>query len=41
MCEAKHRHWIGTEIDFAHVIVDRLQDGSIHSHKNSDLVEDD
>lgn len=40
VCEAKHRHWLGIEIDFADVIVERLQDASIHHHKNGDHVED-
>lgn len=40
VCERKHRHWIGSEIDFADVIAERLRDGSIHHHKNDDHVED-
>ena len=39
VCEAKHRHWIGTEIDFAPEIVDRLESDEIHAHKNDDYVE--
>lgn len=39
VCEKKHRHWIGIELDFCPEIVDRLEDGEIHSHKNSDFVE--
>ena len=40
VCEAKDRHWLGMEIDFADVIVERLEDSSIHHHKNDDHVED-
>jgi site-specific DNA-methyltransferase (adenine-specific) len=39
VCEAKHRHWLGTEIDFAREIIDRLETGDIHPHKNEDFVE--
>jgi site-specific DNA-methyltransferase (adenine-specific) len=40
VCEAKHRHWIGTEIDYAKEIIERLETDDIQSHKNSDFVED-
>jgi site-specific DNA-methyltransferase (adenine-specific) len=40
VCENKHRHWIGSEIDYADDIVDRLESGEIRSHKNGDFVED-
>ena len=39
VCEAKHRHWIGIEIDFAAEIVERLQYDTIRSHRNSDYVD--
>ncbi len=39
VCERKHRHWLGIEIDFAEEIVDRIESGLIHSHKNDDYVE--
>lgn len=39
VCEAKGRHWIGMEIDFAQQIVDRLESNDIQSHANSDYVE--
>ena len=39
VCEAKRRRWIGSEIDFAPEIVDRLEHDSIHAHKNDDFVE--
>jgi site-specific DNA-methyltransferase (adenine-specific) len=40
VCERKGREWIGTEIDFAQEIVDRLESGQIRSHNNSDFVDD-
>lgn len=40
VCEAKHRHWIGTEIDFAPEIIDRLENDDIRAHANSDVVDD-
>lgn len=39
VCESKHRHWIGTEIDFAHDIVARLESNEIRAHKNGDYVD--
>ncbi len=39
VCEKKHRHWLGTEIDFADEIIDRIESGQIQSHKNDDFVE--
>jgi DNA modification methylase len=39
VCEKKGREWIGTEIDFAQEIVDRLEGNDIRSHKNDDFVE--
>jgi site-specific DNA-methyltransferase (adenine-specific) len=39
VCEAKHRRWIGMEIDFAPEIVERLEDHEIRHHHNSDFVE--
>jgi site-specific DNA-methyltransferase (adenine-specific) len=39
VCEKKGREWIGTEIDFAEEIIDRLEGSEIHSHKNEDFVE--
>jgi site-specific DNA-methyltransferase (adenine-specific) len=40
VCEKKGREWIGIEIDFTKEIIDRLESGDIHSHKNHDYVED-
>jgi site-specific DNA-methyltransferase (adenine-specific) len=39
VCEKKGRLWMGTEIDFAPEIIDRLEGGGIRSHKNDDFVE--
>lgn len=39
VCEYTHRHWLGTEIDFAREIADRLETGDLHPHKNTDFVE--
>jgi site-specific DNA-methyltransferase (adenine-specific) len=39
VCEKKARKWIGIEIDFAREIIDRLEGGQIHSHKNGDFVQ--
>jgi len=40
VCERKHRHWLGIELDFCPQIVDRIEGNEIHSHKNDDFVED-
>lgn len=39
VCEAKHRRWIGVELDFADVIAERLQSDDLHHHENDDFVE--
>ena len=39
VCEKKNRCWIGAEIDFAPEIVERLEGGGIHDHRNHDYVE--
>lgn len=39
VCEKKGREWIGMEIDFGQEIIDRIEGGEIHSHKNDDYVE--
>jgi site-specific DNA-methyltransferase (adenine-specific) len=39
VCENKHRHWIGSEIDFADDIVGRLEGNEIRAHRNGDYVE--
>ncbi len=40
VCEKKGRQWIGSEIDFADEIIDRLESGQIQSHKNDDFIQD-
>lgn len=40
VCEKKNRFWIGSEIDFAQQVKERLLDGEIAHHKNTDYVED-
>jgi len=39
VCEDKGRRWIGIEIDFGQEIIERLESGEIHSHKNDDFIE--
>jgi site-specific DNA-methyltransferase (adenine-specific) len=39
VCEKKAREWIGSEIDFAQEIIDRLEGNDIHCHKNDDFIE--
>ncbi len=39
VCENRGRHWLGVELDFADVIVERLEYDDIKSHRNSDFVE--
>lgn len=41
VCERKHRHWIGVEIDFAEEIKERLLYDNIKAHHNDDYVEED
>lgn len=38
VCEARHRHWLGTDIDFAPVIKERLS-GDLFLHKNDDVLD--
>lgn len=39
VCEAKGRHWIGIEIDYAQEIIERLETDEIRAHKNDDFIE--
>lgn len=39
VCENRGRHWLGIEIDFADVIVERLESDEIKAHRNQDFVE--
>jgi site-specific DNA-methyltransferase (adenine-specific) len=40
VCAAKGRQWIGAEIDYAAVIVDRLENQTVRAHANSDIIDD-
>lgn len=39
VCENRQRRWLGIELDFADVIVDRLESDEIKAHRNDDFVE--
>jgi site-specific DNA-methyltransferase (adenine-specific) len=39
VCEKKGREWVGTEIDYANEIIDRLESKEISSHRNDDFIE--
>jgi len=39
VCENRGRHWLGIELDFAEIIVERLESDEIKSHRNQDFVE--
>ncbi len=39
VCEEKHRYWVGSELDFADEIAERLETGELHNHRNDDFVE--
>lgn len=39
VCEKKNRYWIGSELDFAKQIKERLLEGEIAHHNNTDHVE--
>lgn len=39
VCEKKNRYWVGIELDFAEQIKERLRDGEIAHHTNTDYVE--
>lgn len=39
VCEKRERRWLGVELDFPDVIVDRLESGEIKAHKNDDHIE--
>lgn len=41
VCEKKQRNWMGVELDFTDVIIDRFKSGNIRAHKNNDFIEDD
>jgi site-specific DNA-methyltransferase (adenine-specific) len=39
VCEKKHRHWVGIELDFSDIIVERLSQVELAHHKNTDVIE--
>lgn len=39
VCENKHRHWIGIDIDYADDIIQRLTGQHVHPHRNTDFIE--
>ena len=39
VCENRERHWLGIELDFCDVIIDRLVCDEIKSHHNDDFVD--
>ena len=39
VCESKHRHWLGMEIDYSKEIIERLEGDEIKPHKNGDFVD--
>lgn len=39
VCEAKHRYWLGMEIDYAKQIATRLSSDEILNHQNGDYIE--
>jgi site-specific DNA-methyltransferase (adenine-specific) len=39
VCEKRHRHWLGMEIDFAPEVIGRLESDEIKAHWNGDFVE--
>ncbi|MEM8641522.1 MAG: site-specific DNA-methyltransferase [Cyanobacteria bacterium P01_G01_bin.54] len=40
VCEQKHRHWIGMEIENCDVIIERLTTGEVSPHLNRDIVDE-
>jgi len=39
VCERENRRWIGIELESCDVIIERLENGDLELHKNSDYVE--
>lgn len=39
VCEKKNRRWLGIELDFCDVIIERLESDEIKHHRNDDYVE--
>ena len=40
VCEARHRYWIGIELENCDVIIERLTDNDISQHLNTDVIDD-
>ncbi|MGD1928311.1 MAG: DNA-methyltransferase [Leptolyngbyaceae cyanobacterium] len=40
VCEARHRYWIGIELENCDVIIERLTRGEISQHLNTDFIDD-
>jgi hypothetical protein len=39
VCEQRHRHWIGIELESCDPIIARLKEGDVRNHRNEDFVE--
>ena len=39
VCEQRHRHWIGIELESCGPIIARLKEGDVRNHRNEDFVE--
>jgi site-specific DNA-methyltransferase (adenine-specific) len=39
VAEAKHRRWMGCEIEYTDVIIERLGGDDLHHHANTDVVD--
>jgi site-specific DNA-methyltransferase (adenine-specific) len=39
VCERKHRHWVGMDLESAEVIKERLESSEMYYHKNTDVVD--
>ncbi len=39
VCERKNRRWLGVEMEYTDVIIERLDGDDLHQHKNDDYVE--
>ncbi|MDB9496074.1 site-specific DNA-methyltransferase [Spirulina major CS-329] len=40
VCESKHRHWVGVEIESCEVIIERLTNREVYQHSSYDYVEE-
>lgn len=40
VCESKHRHWIGMELESCDVIIERLTQSEVAHHPNTDVVDE-